>query len=76
MQVLAFLASRIVEHPSHNNVPLDQLVPLDNDFALLELTSPIDLTATRFVNSACLASISPFLGNDIVRSNIIIFGWV
>ena len=59
-----------MEHPSHNDEPITDTNMLQNDFALLELTWQIDLTATPHANSACLPSMSPFLGEDIVSTQL------
>ena len=54
-----------MEHPYHNYVPLTNFTRAQNDFALLELTWQIDLTATPYANSACLPTRKPSIG-DIV----------
>ena len=59
------LLFRIVEHPYHSDVPLTGITEGQNDFALLELTWQIDLTATPYANSACLPTRKPSIG-DIV----------
>ena len=56
-----------MEHPYHNSVPITDYTKLQNDLTLLELTDQIDMTASyaRFVNSACLPSMAPELGEGI-----------
>ena len=55
-----------MEHPYHNTVPITDYTIMQNDFALLELTGQIDMTATPFANSACLPSMAPVLLTDKV----------
>merc|ERR1712224_565626 len=54
--------------PYHNNKPITGSNNLQNDFALLELTDQIDMTAyyARYVNSACLPSIAPRPASAII----------
>ena len=64
--ISTFFIFRVVEHPFHNNIPITDFNVLQNDFALLELTESIDLRTTTYVNAACLPSMAPVSGADIV----------